>query len=134
MFHSRSSGVGALAAPVGRCFYSLGRADYAKSVHWQRGLVLQDNYGALAFLELIDNDIRITVRSPYPERFLAALTYEIKWLVESFWEGLRCEVTVPCLVPRPDGKACIGLFEVGKLLENKRQEFLWVHPQYEGEY
>ncbi|NTV67517.1 MAG: hypothetical protein HGB06_07545 [Chlorobaculum sp.] len=101
--------------------YSLGRADYDKSVHWQRGLLLQDNYGARAFLEHIANDIRITVRSPYPERFLAALTYEIKWLVESFWEGLRCEVTVPCLAPQPDGKPCIGLFEVGKLLENKRR-------------
>jgi internalin A len=101
--------------------YSMGRADYAKSVHWQRGLVLQDNYGARAFLEHFANDIRITVRSPYPERFLAALTYEVKWLVESFWEGLRCEVTVPCLVLQPDGKPCIGLFEVGKLLENKRR-------------
>ena len=101
--------------------YSLGRADYDKSVHWQRGLLLQDNYGARAFLEHIANDIRITVRSPYPERFLAALTYEIKWLVESFWEGLRCEVTVPCLAPQPDGKPCIGLFEVGKLLENKKR-------------
>ena len=99
--------------------YSLGRADYTKSIHWQRGLVLQDNYGALAFLEHIANDIRITVRSPYPERFLAALTYEIKWLVESFWEGLRCEVTVPCLEPK--GNSCIGLFEVGKLMENKQR-------------
>jgi hypothetical protein len=101
--------------------YSLGRVDYKQSVHWQRGLLLQDNYGARAFLEHIANDIRITVRSPYPERFLAALTYEIKWLVESFWEGLRCEVTVPCLAPQPDGKPCIGLFEVGKLLENKKR-------------
>lgn len=101
--------------------YSLGRVDYKQSIHWQRGLLLQDNYGARAFLEHIANDIRITVRSPYPERFLAALTYEIKWLVESFWEGLRCEVTVPCLAPQPDGKPCIGLFEVGKLLENKKR-------------
>jgi len=101
--------------------YSLGRTDYVKSVHWQRGLVLQDNYGARAFLEYIANDVRITVRSPYPERFLAALTYEIKWLVESFWEGLRCEVTVPCLATQPNGKPCIGLFEVGKLLENKKR-------------
>ena len=101
--------------------YSLGRIDYKRSVHWQRGLLLQDNYGARAFLEHIANDIRITVRSPYPERFLAALTYEIKWLVESFWEGLHCEVTVPCLAPQPSGKPCIGLFEVGKLLENKRR-------------
>ena len=60
--------------------YSLGRADYAASVHWQRGLVLEDDTGARAFLEHVGNDVRITVRSPYPERFLSALTYEVKWL------------------------------------------------------
>jgi len=99
--------------------YSLGRADYAKSVHWQRGLVLEDDTGARAFLEHAGNDVRIAVRSPYPERFLAALTYEVKWLVESFWKGMRCEVTVPCLARRKDGGPCTGLFEVGKLIENK---------------
>jgi len=69
--------------------YSLGRADadYRDSVHWQRGLVLEDDTGARAFLEHIGNDVRISVRSPYPERFLSALTYEVKWLVESFWKG-----------------------------------------------
>ena len=101
--------------------YSLGRADYANSVHWQRGLALEDDTGARAFLEHIGNDVRITVRSPYPERFLSALTYEVKWLVESFWKGMRCEVTVPCLTKRLDGSRCIGLFEVGKLIENKKR-------------
>jgi hypothetical protein len=100
--------------------YSLGRVNYADSVHWQRGLVLEDDTGARAFLEHIGNDVRITVRSPYPERFLAALTYEVKWLVESFWKGIRCEVTVPCLTRRAGGEPCIGLFEVAKLIENKR--------------
>ena len=97
--------------------YSLGRANYAESVHWQRGLVLGDDYGARALVEHVGNDVRITVRSPYPERFLAALTYEVKWLVENFWEGLRCDVMVPCLNPTP----CSGLFEVRKLIENKKR-------------
>lgn len=97
--------------------YSMGRAIYGNSVHWQRGLVLEDDYGARAFLEYVGNDVRITVRSPYPERFLAALTYEVKWLVENFWSGLRCEVMVPCLNTNP----CIGRYEVGKLIENKRR-------------
>ena len=101
--------------------YSLGRADYSRSVHWQRGLVLEDDMGARAFLEHIGNDVRITVRSPYPERFLSALTYEVKWLVESFWKGVRCEVTVPCLMRGKGGEPCIGLFEVGKLIENKKR-------------
>lgn len=105
--------------------YSLGRADYAKSVHWQRGLVLEDNTGARAFLEHVANDIRITVRSPYPERFLSALTYDVEWLVGSFWEGLRCEVTVPCLTENADGVRCSGLFDVKDLiddLKNNRPE------------
>ncbi len=101
--------------------YSLGRVDFGESLHWQRGLVLEDDTGARAFLEHVGNDVRITVRSPYPARFLAALTYEAKWLVEDFWKGMRCEVTVPCLVPKPDGEPCKGLFEVGKLLENKKR-------------
>lgn len=101
--------------------YSLGQFDYTKSIHWQRGILLKDSYGALAFLEHIANDIRISVRSPHPEIFLAALTYEVKWLVESFWEGLRCEVTVPCMHAQRVDKPCIGLFEVAKLLENKKR-------------
>ncbi|MCK6558444.1 leucine-rich repeat domain-containing protein [candidate division KSB1 bacterium] len=97
--------------------YSLGRANYNDSVHWQRGLVLDNAYNGRAFLEHKSNDIHITVRAPYPERFLAMLTEEVKYLVESFWEGLRCDVTVPCLNPKP----CLGLFEVAKLIENKRR-------------
>jgi GTPase SAR1 family protein len=97
--------------------YSLGRANYNDSVHWQRGLVLDNAYNGRAFLEHKGNDIHITVRAPYPERFLAMLTEEVKYLVESFWPGLRCDVTVPCLNPKP----CLGLFEVAKLIENKRR-------------
>ena len=97
--------------------YSLGHANYNDSVHWQRGLVLDNAYNGRAFLEHKGNDVHITVRAPYPERFLAMLTEEVKYLVESFWEGLRCDVTVPCLNPKP----CLGLFEVAKLIENKRR-------------
>jgi hypothetical protein len=96
--------------------YSLGRAAYADSVHWQRSLVLDDDYNGRALLEHKGNDVHITVRAPYPERFLAMLTEEVKYLVESFWEGLRCDVMVPGLK-----EPCIGLFEVGKLIENKRR-------------
>jgi hypothetical protein len=79
--------------------------------------MLEDEYKSRAFLEHIGNDVRITVRSPYPEGLLGMLTREVKFLVESFWEGLRCDVTVPCLNPKP----CLGLFEVEKLIENKRR-------------
>lgn len=97
--------------------YSLGREEYIRSLHWQRGLILDDEYNGRALLRHVGNDVHITVRAPYPERFLAMLTEEVKYLVESFWEGLRCDVMVPCLNPNP----CIGLFEVRRLIENKRR-------------
>lgn len=104
--------------------FSLGRVSYGDSVHWQRGLVVDDDYNGRALLEHIGNDVRITVRAPYPERFLAALTYEVKWLVESFWAGLRCDVMVPCLEPCGRGAPGTGLFEVQKMIESKRRNRL----------
>jgi GTPase SAR1 family protein len=101
--------------------YSLGREDYHKSVHWQRGIVLDDDYNGRALLEHIGNDLRIRVRAPYPERFLAMLTAEVKYLVESFWEGLRCDVMVPCIEPCRRNEPCAGLFEVEKLIDSKRR-------------
>jgi hypothetical protein len=98
--------------------YSLGRENYNNSVHWQRGLILDADYNGCALLRHIGNDVHITVRAAFPERFLGMLTEEVKFLVESFWEGLRCDVTVPCLAT-PD---CKGLFEVSKLMENIRRK------------
>ncbi len=100
--------------------YSLGRVNYRDSIHWQRGLVLDDDYNGRALLEYVGNDINITVRAPYPERFLAMLTSEVKYLVESFWEGLRCNVMVPCVKPCGKQAPGTGLFEVEKLIESKR--------------
>ncbi len=97
--------------------FSLGRANFEKSSHWQRGLVLDDDYNGRALMEHTGNDVRITVRAAYPEAFLSILTHEVKWLVESFWKGMRCDVMVPCLSPKP----CLGLLEVRKLIENKRR-------------
>ncbi len=77
--------------------YSLGRVHYPESVHWQRGLVLDADYNGRALLRHIGNDVHITVRAAYPQGFLNTLTDEVKYLVESFWEGLRCDVTVPCI-------------------------------------
>ena len=101
--------------------YSLGRVNYAESVHWQRGLVLDDDYNGKAMLEHIGNDVHITVRAPSPVTFLSILTREVKWLVESFWEGLRCEVVVPCVEPCGRNQPGRGVFEVRKLVAFKRQ-------------
>ncbi len=106
--------------------YSLGREDHRKSVHWQRGLVLDDDYNGRALLEHIDTNIRITVRAAYPEFFLHLLTREIQWLVESFWEGLKCEVVVPCIEPCGKNQPGLGQFEVQKLIDSKKKK----RPEY----
>ncbi len=102
--------------------YSLGRDNHAKSIHWQRGLMLDNDYNGRALLEYIDTDIKITVRAVYPERFLSYLTEEIIWLVKDFWQGLRCNVMVSCIEPCPlnlAGKA--PRFEVSKLIASKKE-------------
>jgi Leucine-rich repeat (LRR) protein len=101
--------------------FSLGRENFNASVHWQRGLILDDDYNGRALLEYIGNDIRITVRAPYPINLLAILTREVKWLVEHFWEGLRCDVMVPCVEPCGRKAPGTGLFEVEKLIESKKR-------------
>ncbi|MCC3600395.1 MULTISPECIES: COR domain-containing protein [unclassified Microcoleus] len=100
--------------------YSLGRCNYEQSIHWQRGLMLDDDYNGRALLEYINTDVKITVRAAYPERFLSYLTAEIKWLVENFWEGLRCNVMVPCIAPCGKNLPGNALFEVEKLIESKK--------------
>jgi hypothetical protein len=84
-------------------------------------LVLDDNYNGRALLENVRNDVRITVRAQFPEGLLSVITHEVKWLVEYFWKGLRCEVTVPCIVPCGKGRSGTGLFEVEKLITFRRQ-------------
>ncbi|MEO0824526.1 MAG: COR domain-containing protein [Cyanobacteria bacterium J06635_15] len=101
--------------------YSLGRDNYNDSVHWQRGLMLDNDYNGRALLEHIGNDVKITVRAAYPERFLSYLTEEVKWLVESFWEGLKCNIMVPCIAPCGMETPGHGLFEVQKLIESKKK-------------
>jgi Leucine-rich repeat (LRR) protein len=102
--------------------YSLGRMNYRQSVQWQRGLVLDDDYNGRALLEHTGTDVRITVRAAYPETFLAVLTREVKYLVETFWAGLQCDLMVPCLDPCGKDEPGTGLFEVHKLIESKRSK------------
>ena len=101
--------------------YSLGRANYEDSIHWQHGLMLDNDYNGRALLENVGTDVKITVRAAYPERFLSYLTEEIKWLVENFWEGLRCNVMVPCIETCGMNAPGNGLFEVQKLIESKKK-------------
>jgi C-terminal of Roc, COR, domain/Ras of Complex, Roc, domain of DAPkinase/Leucine rich repeat len=100
--------------------YSLGRQDYQLSCHWQQGLLLDDKYNGRALIERQNDNIRIIVRAALPERFLHQLCEEVKELVENFWKGINCQITVPCHPP------CRGLFEIEALItarQKNRPEF-----------
>jgi GTPase SAR1 family protein len=100
--------------------YSLGRTDYDRSCHWQRGMVLDDRFNGRALIEHIGDDLHVRVRAAYPERLLHHLCEEVKLLVDHFWKGLDCQITVPCLSP------CKGVFEIEALLESRRED----HSKY----
>ena len=99
--------------------FSLGRVDYNDSVHWQRGLVLDDDYNGRAFLEHVGNDIRVSVKAVYPDNLLSRLTGDIKWLVKKYWEGLDCPVMVSCTAPCGLHTPGTGLFDVGTLMGHR---------------
>lgn len=101
--------------------YSLGRCNYEKSIHWQRGLMLDDDYNGRALLEYIDTDVKITVRAAYPGTFLSSLMAEIKWLVKNEWKGLHPNMMVPCIAPCGKNSPGNALFEVEKLIKSKKK-------------
>lgn len=101
--------------------FSLGRADVRDSVHWKRGMVLDDSYNGRALVELRDGRVHVTVRAVYPHQLLARLTEEIRSVVESHWQGFRVRIKVPCPGCRRDaGQA--GLFDVAVLIESRAEE------------
>lgn len=63
----------------------------------------------------IAGDVHVTVRAAYPDGFLGSLCNEIRSLVEQFWKGLDCRLSVPCHAP------CKGLHELEELVETKRE-------------
>lgn len=98
--------------------YSLGKHDYFKSRHWKTGMILSDGFNGRAFIEELSGDVHVTVRAAYPDGFLGSLCNEIRSLVDQFWRGLDCRLSVPCHAP------CKGLHEVEELVETKREGIL----------
>ncbi|MEM7012318.1 MAG: hypothetical protein AAF585_12625, partial [Verrucomicrobiota bacterium] len=90
-------------------------SDYFRSRHWKTGMILDDDFNGRAFVEEIGGDIHVTVRAAYPDRFLGIICGEIDWLVKSFWKGLDCRQSVPCV------GSCKGLHEIDALIGVKKR-------------
>ena len=95
--------------------YSLGRNNYFDSRHWKTGLILDDGINGRAFIEEIAGDVYVTVRAAYPDGFLGNLCGEIRSLIDQFWKGLDCRLSVPC------HSLCRGLHELEELVETRRR-------------
>lgn len=95
--------------------YSLGRRNYFESRHWKTGMILDDNFNGRAFIEEIAGDVYVTVRAAYPDGFLGSLCNEVRSLVDQFWKGLDCRLSVPCHAP------CRGVHELEELIETQRE-------------
>jgi Leucine-rich repeat (LRR) protein len=91
--------------------FSLGRADYRSSVHWQSGMVLDYGYNGRALIRVERNRVSVSVRAAYPQFFLRRLTEDIRDHVRAFWRGLNVRIMVPC-EGDCDGW---GLFDLSKL-------------------
>ncbi len=97
--------------------YSLGRDNFVKSRHWQMGIILDNDYNGRAFLEMIDGDIHITVRAPYPDRFMSVICNEITGLISQQWKGLKSLVKIPC--PNIEPKPCKGLLDLEEMIDSR---------------
>ena len=101
--------------------FSLGRTDHRNAVHWQAGVVLDDDYNGRALIQVTPEGIRVTVRAAYPHFFMHQLTEEIRWLVTGQWLGLVARRKVPCGVPCGLGSPGTGLFDIERLVRERER-------------
>ena len=78
--------------------FSLGRTDYRKAVHWQRGLLVTDDYGSAAKIELEGTQLRVTVRHRLGDGLMHSIVHRIGVRDDGFWNGRGLEKAefVPC--------------------------------------
>jgi Leucine-rich repeat (LRR) protein len=100
--------------------FSLGRDDFRKSVHWQAGIVLDDDYNGRAIIIVDRNRVQVKVRAPYPQFLLHRITQDIRDHVQAFWKGLEVRVMVPCDNECEDVPGT-GLFDVAKLIHSRER-------------
>jgi hypothetical protein len=101
--------------------FSLGRRDYASSVHWQGGVVLDDDYNGRALLTIQHNLISVQVRAAYPQFLLHRITQDVRRHIETFWRGLEVRVMVPCQANCGRDTPGAGLFDISHLMASRAE-------------
>ncbi|OYW78304.1 MAG: hypothetical protein B7Z37_00425 [Verrucomicrobia bacterium 12-59-8] len=102
--------------------FSLGRLDYNKAIHWQKGLLVRDEYGNAGKIELEDEKLHITVRYTLENGLMHSIISRIGVGDDPLWNGrgLKKVEFVPC------GSACVsnkpdtGLISMEDCLKTKK--------------
>ncbi|MBX3746497.1 MAG: hypothetical protein KF833_14410 [Verrucomicrobiae bacterium] len=102
--------------------FSLGRADYNKALHWQRGLLVTDDYGSAGKIELDGPLLRITVRHRLGDGLMHSIVHRIGVRGDGYWSGLGLEKVefVPCGRVCAVGKPDSGLISMEDCAEADR--------------
>ncbi|MBI5686863.1 MAG: hypothetical protein HZC54_17485 [Verrucomicrobia bacterium] len=104
--------------------FSLGRTDYKKWLHWQRGLLVTDDYGSAGKIELDGPLLRITVRHELEPGLMHSIAQRIGVRDDGFWNGRGLEKVdfVPCgqLCREPNKHKGEGLVSMESCLKAKR--------------
>ena len=101
--------------------FSLGRKDYKKAMHWQRGLLVKDEYGSTGRIELEGEKLRITVRHHLEPGLMHSIIHRIGVGDDEQWNGRGLEKVefVPCGQLCPANTPDAGLISMQDCAEEK---------------
>lgn len=101
---------------------SLGKHDHEKAIHWQRGLIVQHEYGSVGRIELHDDEIRVRVCSHLCERLLSIIDHEIgEKRDDEMWPGLEKTESLVCGDTCPDKTPGRGRFDFMEWCESRKE-------------
>lgn len=100
--------------------FSLGREDYDKAVHWQRGLLVMDSYGSAGRIELDGSKLRVIVRHRLGDGLMHSIVHRIGMRDDEHWNGrgLEMEEYVPCGGACKRGTPGAGLISMEKCVKS----------------
>lgn len=116
--------------------FSLGRKDYAKAIHWQRGLLVKDEYDSAGRIELEGDKLRVTVRHHLGEGLMHSIIHRIGVGDDEHWNGRGLEKVefVPCGAICPANKPNAGLISMTACAKAKKAQNHAVHCEVCDEY
>jgi internalin A len=93
---------------------------YSCNAHWQEGVFIEHKPHGCGLIELVDGELRLTVRAEYPSHLMTLLADTVEFLIRERWPGLSYACSVPCYISNQDGKPCKGRLRLEVLRKRQR--------------